>query len=346
MTTIRDMIATGDQNNNSFFEQNTKSNCPRDPFARHIAKRIKEVEETAQVSAPDVFGEESFPDVNIVAEYIDRTLNEAPLIREYEDASLNDSVLLAELVDCAQWSDALTAGLTIGVPEHCRHRLYYAQNKHNPTEHEDNSVLISDIVNEEPVRHEEHDTPPKPERTPILETSPVVSERLEDSVSSESANNIPRPSSKRFDGKKVVRNFYRIMVMAALIGIVVLFLRLPPDERQENLSRLRNIWTLFQSDKVASGEAVSYPNLPANKALDSRLDSKQNDTLSDGKPDSHGDFPLPSTPISMNQSPKEPRSEGEGIATSLPPVEELSLQPSFVIPGGGDLLQSSPEILR
>ncbi|MDO5566359.1 MAG: hypothetical protein Q4G59_06850, partial [Planctomycetia bacterium] len=61
MTTIREMIATGDQNNNGFFGQNTKSSCPSDPFARHIAKRIKEVEETAQVSAPDVVGEESFP---------------------------------------------------------------------------------------------------------------------------------------------------------------------------------------------------------------------------------------------------------------------------------------------
>ncbi len=341
MTSIRDVIAVSGQNITSTLEHNNEQTCPRDPFARHIIKRIKEVQESVQLTAPDVFGEESFPDANIVAEYIDRTLNEASLFREYEDLSLNNLVLLAELVECAHWSDVLTSGFTVSVPGHCRHRLYYVQNKFHKTtgDHAHNSTLAAETVDDALKHQDEHLSDKEQEISSISETN-AASLPPDHSPTISSP---PKPTVKRVDGKKMIRNFYRILVMAALVGIVVLFMRLQPEERQENLSRLRNIWTLFSSASQTPGEAVGYPK-PAKNSVDSGLDIEPKDTLSDGKQQTQGDFPLPSTPISMN-APSQ-NLLPEGLATSSSPTEEVSLQPSFVIPGNGDLLQSGPEMLR
>lgn len=359
MTTIRDLILSDDSSNCEPSEHGSDCHASSDPFEREVAQRIKMVKKMTRMTAPEVFAEESFPDVNIVSEYIDRQLDEPQLARDYEDACLSDSMLLAELVDCAQWADSLTGPIELTVPDHCRHRLYYAQDNEECT-------LLPKALE---TGLDEHIAPPSTdpqnglnqtsENTSSEDTAPVAGHVADDRALDEAlvtdmeqnaesaclacAKDVQEldpkhvHAPKRFNGKKVIHDLYRASVMIALTGIVVLFLRLPPEARHENLSRLRNIWTIFRSDGTPSGKGTDATRLP--RQADPASGVSEGETTG-----TQGDFPLPALPISSCDPSQElcpliPES-------SVNSVERVSLQPSFVIPGEKDLLQSNPEILR
>lgn len=86
-------------------------------------RRLRDVVDDESLRAPEVFAEESFPDANVVAEYLD---GQAPpeLARAYEEACLDSPEMLAEIGRCYDIlnSDALNC---VVVPKNCRRRLYY-----------------------------------------------------------------------------------------------------------------------------------------------------------------------------------------------------------------------------
>lgn len=86
-------------------------------------RRLRDVVDDETLQAPEVFAEESFPDANVVAEYLDA---QAPseLASVYEDACWNSPEILAEIGRCYDIlnSDALSS---VVAPKNCRRRLYY-----------------------------------------------------------------------------------------------------------------------------------------------------------------------------------------------------------------------------
>ncbi|MGN0930986.1 MAG: hypothetical protein ACI4NP_04660 [Thermoguttaceae bacterium] len=74
--------------------------------------------------APEVFADESFPDANIVAEYLDCQLESTEVSDEYEDVCYDSPEMLAEAADCY---DLLNNCLCkpMNAPKNCRRRLYY-----------------------------------------------------------------------------------------------------------------------------------------------------------------------------------------------------------------------------
>lgn len=68
------------------------------PTLTDQAERFTLLEKRKRIDAPAVFTEESFPDVNIVAEYLNHQLDDPELVNEYEKLCLNDNILLAELL--------------------------------------------------------------------------------------------------------------------------------------------------------------------------------------------------------------------------------------------------------
>ena len=86
-------------------------------------RRLRDVVDDETLQAPEVFAEESFPDANVVAEYLDAQAP-AELASEYEEACWNSPEMLAEIGCCYDIlnSDALSS---VVAPKNCRRRLYY-----------------------------------------------------------------------------------------------------------------------------------------------------------------------------------------------------------------------------
>lgn len=86
-------------------------------------RRLRDVVDDETLLAPEVFAEESFPDANVVAEYLDA---QAPpeLTSEYEEACWNSPEMLAEIGRCYDIlnNDSLS---NVVAPKNCRRRLYY-----------------------------------------------------------------------------------------------------------------------------------------------------------------------------------------------------------------------------
>ncbi|MBR2003787.1 MAG: hypothetical protein IKK39_00970 [Thermoguttaceae bacterium] len=86
-------------------------------------RRLRAAADDPTLGAPEIFAEESFPDANVVAEYLDGQA--APeLARAYEDACWDSPEMLAEIGCCCDIlnNDSLNA---VVAPKNCRRRLYY-----------------------------------------------------------------------------------------------------------------------------------------------------------------------------------------------------------------------------
>lgn len=86
-------------------------------------RRLRAAVEDASLQAPEVFAEESFPDANVVAEYLDA---QAPseLARAYEEACWDSPEMLAEVGRCCDILNNATLDAVVAT-KNCRRRLYY-----------------------------------------------------------------------------------------------------------------------------------------------------------------------------------------------------------------------------
>ncbi len=86
-------------------------------------RRLRGVVDDDSLRAPEIFAEESFPDANVVAEYLDSQTS-AEIARDYEDVCWDSPEALAEIGRCYDIlnNDALNC---VVVPKNCRRRLYY-----------------------------------------------------------------------------------------------------------------------------------------------------------------------------------------------------------------------------
>ncbi|MBQ9812935.1 MAG: hypothetical protein IJM54_06440 [Thermoguttaceae bacterium] len=87
-------------------------------------KKLDEAVSDPDLKAPEIFADESFPDANIVAEYLDCQSESDEIREEYERVCLESPEILAEVGSCY---DVLTnrLGRPIDAPKNCRRRLYY-----------------------------------------------------------------------------------------------------------------------------------------------------------------------------------------------------------------------------
>lgn len=86
-------------------------------------RRLRGVVDDESLSAPEVFAEESFPDANVVGEYLDAQTT-PEVARAYEDACWDSPEMLAEIGRCCDIlnNEALN---NVVAPKNCRRRLYY-----------------------------------------------------------------------------------------------------------------------------------------------------------------------------------------------------------------------------
>lgn len=103
----------------ALLERKLRENERSAEFFRRLRVAVADV----SLKAPEVFAEESFPDANVVAEYLDGQAS-PELAREYEDACWDSPEMLAEVGRCY---DALNGVLDVEpvVSKNCRRRLYY-----------------------------------------------------------------------------------------------------------------------------------------------------------------------------------------------------------------------------
>ncbi len=87
-------------------------------------RKLRSVVDDPNVKAPEVFARESFPDPNVVAEYLDYRSESEEVAAEYERVCWDSPEALAEVGDCY---DILVNDLPkpIVAPKNCRRRLYY-----------------------------------------------------------------------------------------------------------------------------------------------------------------------------------------------------------------------------
>ena len=85
-------------------------------------KKLDEAVSDPDLKAPEIFADESFPDANIVAEYLDCQSESDEIREEYERVCLESPEILAEVGSCY---DVLTnrLGRPIDAPKNCRRRL-------------------------------------------------------------------------------------------------------------------------------------------------------------------------------------------------------------------------------
>lgn len=96
----------------------------RSPRSVDFFRKLRLVMGRPLQKAPEVFADESFPDANIVAEYLDCQLDSTEVSDEYENVCYESSEMLAEAADCY---DLLNNCLCkpMNAPKNCRRRLYY-----------------------------------------------------------------------------------------------------------------------------------------------------------------------------------------------------------------------------
>lgn len=101
--------------------ENELRNSPR---SSGFYKKLRQTLDSPLKKAPEVFADESFPDANIVAEYLDCQLDSCEISDEYEHVCYESPEILAEVADCY---DILNNRLCepMEAPKNCRHRLYY-----------------------------------------------------------------------------------------------------------------------------------------------------------------------------------------------------------------------------
>ena len=140
-------------------------------------RRLRAVVDDESLLAPEIFAEESFPDANVVAEYLDGQ-TEPELTRAYENACWDSEVMLAEIGRCYDIlnNDSLNS---VVAPKNCRRRLYYIaweekSVENSPTKEEDASIL----TNFAPFASEESEVAEAPQdETPICDAPKAEKKR-------------------------------------------------------------------------------------------------------------------------------------------------------------------------
>ncbi len=128
--------------------ENELRNNPRSAeFYRKLELSVSD----PRLKAPEIFGAESFPDSNIVAEYLDASLESLDLCDEYEKLCLERPEALAEAGDCY---DILNNRLchAAKAPKNCRRRLY-----HIAWEEEGSDSIPIDLASEDSHEDREND---------------------------------------------------------------------------------------------------------------------------------------------------------------------------------------------
>ena len=94
-------------------------------------RKIRQTTSAPLKKAPEVFADESFPDPNIVAEYLDCQLDSTEISEEYERVCGESPEILAEVADCCDiLNNRLPQPAT--VPQNCRRQLYYVAWEEEP----------------------------------------------------------------------------------------------------------------------------------------------------------------------------------------------------------------------
>ncbi|MBQ2790294.1 MAG: hypothetical protein IJE97_11720 [Thermoguttaceae bacterium] len=153
-------------------------------------RRLRDAVDDASLRAPEVFAEESFPDANVVAEYLDaQTPSELALA--YEEACWDSPEMLAEVGRCCDILNNATLEAVVA-PKNCRRRLYYIAWEDGcdslPTK--ENEAILTDFA--PPVSVSVDKTETFEEKTP--------------EKSAKSERNVPKAKEKKLKSKKTAES--------------------------------------------------------------------------------------------------------------------------------------------
>ena len=194
-------------------ENELRNNARSVEFFRKIRQTIS----APLRKAPEVFADESFPDPNIVAEYLDCQLESQEISEEYERVCAESPEILAEVADCY---DLLNNRLPTPTtpPKNCRQHLYYVaweeepphastkETKKSPSSAREGACYTTSAAFEEPADEE-----------------PVIDVKVEPSARTNQWRDDPKRNEVRVKIKSKGSRFGRFLstVKCVLVLIVV-----------------------------------------------------------------------------------------------------------------------------
>ncbi|MBR4834080.1 MAG: hypothetical protein IKU86_07100 [Thermoguttaceae bacterium] len=241
---LRALFAATDANEEgaarrALLERRLRENERSAEFFRRLRTAVADV----SLNAPEVFAEESFPDANVVAEYLDGQAS-PELARAYEDACWDSPEILAEAGRCY---DVLNGGSGVEcvVSKNCRRRLYYlawedavldASSAEVATSAKDsNENQMETTISVASVEKEEK---PREKSAAFSERKRKEKSRKKATKAAKSENSVRSTlAAERSWGRRVRRFGVRVALAACLLGFVRVGWRaLDNSERSETFS--------------------------------------------------------------------------------------------------------------
>ncbi|MBQ5790477.1 MAG: hypothetical protein IIW01_09320 [Thermoguttaceae bacterium] len=221
-------------------------------------RRLRDVVDDPALQAPEVFAEESFPDANVVAEYLD---GQAPfeLARAYEDVCWDSPEALAEAGRCYDIlnNDALNC---VVAPKNCRRRLYYIA-------WEDGCADVAPKSENEPVFDDWSNEPEKGGAETASVESVTTAKRKREKKARKSAKNANSVGStlaaERSLGRRAKRAFGRTALALGLFGAIYCGWQTLRDDSGSETLRLETAPT----EELAVSEGASEEDILGENLL-------------------------------------------------------------------------------
>ena len=181
-------------------------------------RKIRQTTSAPLRKAPEVFADESFPDPNIVAEYLDCQIESADISEEYERVCGESPEILAEVADCYDiLNNRLPQPAT--APQNCRRQLYYVAWEEEPPyvslNESKNASDVSDEYSHSSTRTSSEESVIDVKIDPVGQSSPKVNKRNCDPRRSEVQVKIKSKGSRL---RRLVSGFKSVLILLVIAG--------------------------------------------------------------------------------------------------------------------------------
>lgn len=179
-----------------------------------IVARFDQVYHRTDLSAPEVFAEESFPDINIVAEYLNYCLDDPVLLREYERIAWADPALLSELLDVSLLEEQWQHSPVFPTDEVCHRRLYQIGQQGTPIQKEVLQV---------------------PEEKIFIDNKPIINKPITGKPVTDQPARTEEPTNRGF------YQFCQLIVVLTVLPFLILLLFSEAEFPKKGMERVRSI---------------------------------------------------------------------------------------------------------
>ncbi|MBQ9799087.1 MAG: hypothetical protein IJO40_04015 [Thermoguttaceae bacterium] len=284
-------------------------------------RRLRDAVDDDSLQAPEIFAEESFPDANVVAEYLDGQTS-SDVARAYESACWDSPEILAEAGRCYDIlnNDALNC---VVAPKNCRRRLYYIAWEESAVDvsaERKNAAIATDSDCDWSPEAEELTQTLSGERDDVARsTSKAKKEKRPKKAEKKvkSANSIGSTlAAERSFGRRVKRLVSRLGLALGLGGAIYCgWQTLNDDKRSETLDletpRRESVDVIAASERNSVEETPLRPTTISTLAVDEIPATSLSDSTNVAENEIFGDV-AEMEPTKLAALP-DALSEGEGI---------------------------------